>query len=326
MMLVFAICVAADCVNVHGSEVRVTLRAENVSDASLIRIGDVADVESDNAFYARKVRELDLMQLADEDRLEPLKVSRKLVETRVAFADLEEVRVNIGGSTVALVRFALHQEIDQQFVDAITEALADQLQVGVADVQVELVESIDLKAFLASGAEVPDLVPRMPQPPRLGRLRVPVEMKRGTERVRALNVSVDAKWNTNCILAKTDIVTGDVIPAEAVQVERRWIDRIDHHAELEQIVGMKSKRSFRTGDPVRPEDVHRSTAEAPYLVNPRDVVRIVAQRGPLRVIVVDGEVLQRGRKGEMVRVRNPNSKAVVTAQVVDRNEVLIPLR
>jgi hypothetical protein len=60
----------------------------------------------------------------------------------------------------------------------------------------------------------------------------------------------------------------------------------------------------------------------PVLIKPRDVVRLVAQIGSVRVTAL-GEALQDGRAGQMIRVRNTNSNKIVTGRVLDRNHVAV---
>jgi hypothetical protein len=73
---------------------------------------------------------------------------------------------------------------------------------------------------------------------------------------------------------------------------------------------------------------HASAAERerdennPILVKPRDMVRLVARVGALRVTAL-GEALQEGRHGETVRVRNVDSSKVVAGRVADAQVVEI---
>jgi hypothetical protein len=73
---------------------------------------------------------------------------------------------------------------------------------------------------------------------------------------------------------------------------------------------------------------HASDAERernennPILVKPRDMVRLVARIGAMRVTAL-GEALQEGRKGETVRVRNVDSSKVVAGRVADAQVVEI---
>jgi len=79
----------------------------------------------------------------------------------------------------------------------------------------------------------------------------------------------------------------------------------------------------RTTRMIYPNTVLQSSMIAlPPLVKRGDIVKIVANSGPM-TISVTGMVKQQGRKGEMVRVVNTDSKRIVTARVIGPGSVVV---
>ncbi len=61
-------------------------------------------------------------------------------------------------------------------------------------------------------------------------------------------------------------------------------------------------------------------ADSPVLIKARDQVHLLVRVGPLRLTTLC-EAVQEGRVGQMIRVRNVDSRAERVGRVVDRNTV-----
>lgn len=85
---------------------------------------------------------------------------------------------------------------------------------------------------------------------------------------------------------------------------------VDTVSRIEDALG------HRTTRPIYPHTVLQSgMMVAPPMVRRGDIVRIVANAGPM-TITATGKVKQQGSKGEMVRVTNMDSNRVITARVI----------
>ena len=61
------------------------------------------------------------------------------------------------------------------------------------------------------------------------------------------------------------------------------------------------------------------------LIQPRDIVRVVAQTGGLTVVLQAAEAMEQGRKGQLIRVRNVKSKKILVGRVISDSEVHMAL-
>ena len=111
-----------------------------------------------------------------------------------------------------------------------------------------------------------------------------------------------------------------------VEFVRTAVTRQDRRQAATDVVGHKAKRNMPAQQIIRSGDVDLSSlAENAILIKPRDVVRMIARKRGLTVVVPAGEALQQGRLGEMIRVRNPQSRKIVIGRVLSSGEVEVPL-
>ncbi len=86
---------------------------------------------------------------------------------------------------------------------------------------------------------------------------------------------------------------------------------------LDQAVGKVTKRAIALGEPLT-----TSLLQSPILVKPRGIVRLVAEKGLLRITTI-GQVKDKGGRGDVVRVMNLSSKRLVYGRVIDSRTILI---
>lgn len=79
--------------------------------------------------------------------------------------------------------------------------------------------------------------------------------------------------------------------------------------QSDPLIGLETRIAIYEGRPVTPNKLRKAV-----LVARNSIVRVVFQRGALR-IVVDGRALDEGSLGDRIRVLNLTSKQTFTAQV-----------
>lgn len=107
--------------------------------------------------------------------------------------------------------------------------------------------------------------------------------------------------------AKTTVSYGDV------RLERMDVTRLGagYMTDLKRAVGMEVKRVLPAGAVLR-----TTMLTKPMIVERMAPVKIVSRLNGAE-IVVDGQALQDGREGEIIRVKNLVTKKVITARIVD---------
>lgn len=113
------------------------------------------------------------------------------------------------------------------------------------------------------------------------------------------------------------IPRGETLQAEDVIVNRLPAAALpgDVLRRAEDLVGQQAARSLTAGRPTRAGDL-----AAPWLVRRGDDASIVFRRGALQIVSA-AQVLDNGRRGESVRVRNDGSGEMRRATVVGSRQV-----
>lgn len=113
-----------------------------------------------------------------------------------------------------------------------------------------------------------------------------------------------------------------VIGAEDIRLEKMDITKVGHYyfTDKDKVIGMVLKRVVNTG-----AMINAVMIEKPVIVERMDMVRIVLENGGIKV-EIEGQAMQDGREGDVIRVKNVRSNKVVSARVIDRVTVEVSAR
>jgi flagellar basal body P-ring formation protein FlgA len=115
-------------------------------------------------------------------------------------------------------------------------------------------------------------------------------------------------------LARAQLITEDMVALETMNIAALPTTVI---TRLDEVVGKRTRRAVLPREPLSSDLV-----ELPPLVKQGDVVMISAESETLRVSAL-GQVKEKGRRGERIRVLNLDSKKEVYALVVDGSTVQV---
>lgn len=115
------------------------------------------------------------------------------------------------------------------------------------------------------------------------------------------------------IVASTPLERGQVIDADSIAIKKMNISstRGDYQTQPDKIIGMAVKRRIRDRQPIS-----LSQLESPLLVERGQRVLMIAGQNGVEARTV-GEAMKKGRKGEIIKVKNESSGRVVSAVVAD---------
>src|SRR5690606_2905259 len=94
---------------------------------------------------------------------------------------------------------------------------------------------------------------------------------------------------------------------------------------LRDVVGRQAQRALGSGETLQIHDVATVRRETSLLVRPRDIVRVTARKGTLKIALNAAEAIDGGREGDLIRVRNPTSGKIITGRVAGKNELELEL-
>lgn len=298
-----------------SDQIRLTLKEKVVVDQDMVRLSDLADVSG--------------VSQAASSHLGATMVAKSPLPGQTRFVSLDYIRIRL--------RQAGFQTDEMTFQ-------------GVQDVQVSR-ESVTLSRDSVIHAVAKTIRERMPwknedvvinnihfdediQLPT-GKLTHRIVPNRNEDylgqTLLALKLFVDGE------LVKKTWVHADIsVMADVVKVVRplgknQKIERPDVavvHSDLadlpsDTVRSVDEALGSRTTQMIYPNTILKAgMISLPPLVNRGDIVKIVANAGPM-TITATGKVKQQGRKGEMISVINTDSNRVITARVIGPGAVAV---
>ncbi|CUH95506.1 hypothetical protein P22_1577 [Propionispora sp. 2/2-37] len=135
------------------------------------------------------------------------------------------------------------------------------------------------------------------------------------------NLKFDVRMFQDVVVAARSIAINEVIAPESIKYERVDIGRMaqGYITATDEVTGMLARRVISPGTPI-----NKYMLDEPLAIRRGGLVTIIVRIGDLEV-TTEGEALQSGSVGDLIRVRNSTSKRVVAARILDEKSVLVPV-
>ena len=136
---------------------------------------------------------------------------------------------------------------------------------------------------------------------------------------KKVSVTVDIEVLTEVVVTKRPIGRYKMITEDDICLQKRDMSNLSSNiiTNSEDVLGKRAKRAINAKTVLRADLV-----EFPFLVRRGDIVSIIAESDSLRITAL-GEVKEKGRKGQRIRVVNLDSKKGIYARVLDSNTVVV---
>lgn len=290
----------------------------------IVKLEDIATILGGDLRSRRAVAELDIAEM-EADR--SVAVSRVQVEARILLAGFAPDRFHVVGTNTVLLRAWDGRTSDDRFLQVLHPEIVRQLGMHAADVKVTLARPLGKNV-----ADIPDdavMRPMLPSKVRIGTWNARIAIYENNDFSETIVVPIDVRVRKLVHVAARPLQRGEVILPEHVAQEYRFLDaRLASVGQTDAVEGMELIRAVEEGQIVTRTDVRKPRVRPDdYVVRPRDLVEVIAQRRALRVRISGMVALQRGRIGDVIRVRHsdPRNDKVLTAEVVDSGLVRIRL-
>lgn len=300
--------------------VNISVQPSAVTTHGEVTIGDVAVLDGGDATLRSRISRLDLADAPQAGKA--TRLSRDLITHRIRIAGVDSGKFRVQGAEAVLVSFHGYKVPEEEIVDAAKQYLRSRMPWKADDVSIETAREIPGAVHVSGRKEDVRFEPAL----RAGRLalgtvQVDVTVFAKGVKQAQVPVSLEVHMCQPVAVASRRVARGQVLTADDIFFERRVVDNIAGYlTEAESPIGQKAKRPLQPLQAVTRGELESSEAESNVVVRQRDAVKLVARAGNL-TITATGEALQDGRTGQMIRVRNVDSKNVVTGRVVNRNEV-----
>jgi len=307
----------------YGAEaeaVVIALRPSVKAGQRVISMSDIADVYGGDSAVSQRIARLDVLDNRGPGT--PETISKRQIRIRLILAGIPGESFSLLGAEHVEITPQLDTIDDQLVTESIRAALVHRFQVQESDLNVRLAQPLPVMPDLTDvAADDIKIEPYLPDTLPRGRTKIRLAIHVGGRLRRNLSVTVDVTEYREIAVATQAVPRGQVLSDSDLKSERRPIAGTVQYASVPAAVGRKSKRAFRPGEAIRAYDIEEPRDESPLLVKYGDTVRLVAKKGRLAVTLAAAQSLQQGRLGDVIRVRNIDSRRVIVGKVVGPGEL-----
>ena len=298
-----------------GQPATLTLKAKAVVDHDAVTLAEVASLAGSSEQHLQALGAVSVAK------------SPQPGQTRFVGVDYIRIRLKQAGFDTTALVFKGSQDVrvtrlsaalpTQRIQRAVEAAIRSQMPWNNEDVTINSIQ-FDSGVNLPTGKLTYRIVPKRHED-YLGSTILALHLYVDGELVRKLWVNATISVMADVVTVVRALGKHQHIQLEDLSIRRRDLSELtaDTVKRLEDALG------YRTTRMIYPNTVLRSGMVAlPPLVKRGDLVKIVAAAGPM-TITATGLVKQQGRKGDMVRVMNTDSKRVINARVTGPGAVIV---
>ncbi|MCX7666094.1 MAG: flagellar basal body P-ring formation chaperone FlgA [Gemmataceae bacterium] len=303
----------------------IVLKSKATTAHRVISIGDVAQIVGGSTAAREKIAQLDL---ADIEPGQPVTVKLKQLEFRLKLAEIPTKWIEFKGESECIVVTERKTVEREEVFEVAKQAIYRRLSWKPEEVVISLVQPISVNLpLIAPTDEVSFKAEPQTSSVGLGRVQINVTIFVKGERKLSLPIYCEVKLLQSVAILKRPLNKGDVLQAEMVSVESKGIDGNQKPASPESVVGRKLKKPLPAGVIIQVtdlEDVSEATtpSNTQVLVKANKPVKMIVHLGTIDVIA-NGEALADGKLGDRIKVRNVDSKKILTGRVSDFGVVVV---
>jgi flagellar basal body P-ring formation protein FlgA len=300
----------------------VTLRPAAVVIGPRICIKDVATLDKGNLWTRELIGELDLADLSGPDK--PVWMLREQVFYRIRMTKIRPDQFRVEGADAVRISQGSPQSIEEEIVAAAKTLVLERIPAVVQDASIQLAAPISGIPARPAGAEKVRFEANLQSPAiPIGRVHVDVTLL-SRDRVEAtVAVHLIVRYRQKVAVASRRVDRGEALTDKNVYLVERTLDSLEDYLTAPQdLAGQRTKRPLQPGQILTRSDCEPAPSEMPVLVKQQTLVKIIARLGGLELVTM-GEAMQDGRGGQLIRVRNIDSRNVVVGRVVDRSSVQV---
>ena len=300
----------------------ITLRTRTSVDAGPVSIGDVTVLQAGNPAQNRRLASIDL-----DDAPQPgqkLTINAKQVEFRLLVAGVPQQTFLVQPNSTVLVTRKTHNLTSERIVAAARQLIATRLPWKAAEYTLTPAAPVRPITGLIVPPDQVILRPVLQSSWPPGRnVHLTVKVLVQEQLFATVPITMQLQRFSDTVIALRAIKQGHVINPADLHVERRDVTgETGYFTSTNHLLGQTMRVAVPALHIIRADNVIPKKTKQEPLIGVRDRVQIVAHTRGLRISTL-GEALEAGRKGEVIRVRNVNSKKVLQARVVSRQEVLV---
>lgn len=303
--------------------VTIVLLEKAVATRQNVRVRDIAVVSGGSEALRSRIESLDIEDLPADGHIKVC--SRMQIQYRLRLAGIPAPLFTIEGAEEVSILPKRQSISADRIFSAAKEEACRRLSWSKEDLSIRLAQPITIAMPTVADDEV---VAIHAEPNRsdvtLGRVQMNVTIRISGQKRLVMAIYLEIQAIQDVAVARRRIARGEVVTADCIFRERRAGAAGNLAPERpDALIGKRANRDLAPGQVLLASDVQRSVEEPNKpLVQAGQHVRLVAHLGAIDVIAL-GEALQSGTSGQYIRVRNNESKKIITGRVTGLKTVEI---
>lgn len=300
--------------------VSINLREKAVVTKSFIRLGDIAEIEGGPEVLRKRIAEMDVDDLASNE-VQAHVCPRSQVQYRLRLAAIPTTYFVLGGASEVAIVLRPEPLSPAKIEEAAREELFRRLPWSRDDLAVQILRPITMTLPALAEDEMAklDVEPNRPNV-GLGHVQMNVVIRVNGEQRLALPVFFNVQLMQEVAVCRRRIDAGEILTETDLIRQHRAIGPNDARVvKPDSLISKKLRRTLQSGQVVVATDIDAGS-NGSILIQAHQPVRMTVHLGAIDVVVL-GEAIDSGAEGKLIRVRNIDSKAVVTGRVTGPKSV-----
>jgi len=287
-------------------QVQVHLLRKVTVDNSVVMLGDIAIVRGSTS-AVEKISGITLGRFSLPTQ--KLTIENEVIKSRLTCSGFPYKKVKFTGAKTTVVS----QKSNLVSTNQLLLAASDFLKSKIASTQTCKWNALRQPTEIAIPSEANDisLVCEMTTPEPKDYARIKVSVIADGIKGKSRSIPFSLKYRQQKAIAVTDIPAGSQLSRENIKLEKIWSDKPGRN-EFSAPYGLVTEYSIRKGSSIEPHMVARPK---PELVIDRNDIITVKIEYPGLLITATAKALQKGRVGDLIRVRNIDSQRIFVAKV-----------
>jgi len=304
--------------------VRIALRDNVVSNRTVVSIGELVETSGGNSSHRAKIAKLKL-EIDREGNSTPT-VSRSEILARILLAGFATDEFELTGPDEIQLRSANPIAVDLEISKAIQRHLSKSFNIDEQSIDVSLqLDQEQIDAFSRLTSEQHIIRPLENANQMIGRRMIELGVFSGNQLISSVRILATTSIRKQILVTSRPIRAGEKLDQSNSYVEEREIYRTNQTTTLPaEVLGQFAKRNLRAQQPVNLADVRRESEVLQVnetVIKSRDIVNVVASKNGLKITLAGAEALRGGRVGDVIPLRNPNSKEKIFGRIKSKDLV-----
>ncbi len=293
--------------------VRINIHEKTVLENDRILLGEIAHISGGNLQQIKKIQNIDFGNAPLPGKIKNIDKDRILVRLKQNGIDSSKIQITVPDIT-ELTRGSL--EISEDEIKHIVLKYLDEnmpwekSSVSIIDIHVSD------EVVLPKGKVTYKVVPPS-KIKYLGKTPLSVYFLVNGKNKKKIWVTAYLRVLTEVVVTKKPLGRFKIISEKDIYLKSTNLAKLPSNVitRCEDVIGKRTKRAIDSNVVLRSDHI-----ELPPLVKNGDIVRIIIESEGLKITAL-GKAKQKGRRGEMIKVINVDSRKAIYARVLDSSSV-----